>query len=77
MNSKQTVLQLRVEGSRKCGMGHGSSQLLTHTWIMKMAQKLWYITEKGMKSEGRKKNRKDKGGWRKTTVEKKGRILNH
>ena len=52
-------------------MGHGSSQLLTHTWIMKMAQKLWYITEKGMKSEGRKKNRKDKGGWRKTTVEEK------
>ena len=30
-------------------MGQGSSQLLTHTWIIDMAQKPWYITEKGMK----------------------------
>ena len=36
-------------------MGQGSSQLLTHMWIMKIAQKPWYITEKGMKSNERKK----------------------
>ena len=34
-------------------MGQGSSQLLTHTWIMKMAQKPWYIIEKGRKSQGK------------------------
>ena len=33
-------------------MGQGSSQLLTHTWIMDMAQKPWYITEKGRKRGG-------------------------
>ena len=36
-------------------MGQGSSQLLTHTWMIKMAQKPWYIIEKGMKSDERKK----------------------
>ena len=54
MNSKQAALQLRVEGLRRCEMGQGSSQLLTHTWIMNMAQKPWYITEKGRKT-GEKK----------------------
>ena len=38
-------------------MGQGSSQLLTHMWIMKMAQKPWYITKKGNK---RKKKREVK-----------------
>ena len=41
-------------------MGQGSSQLLTHTWIMNMTQKPWYITEKGMKRRGRNKKKKTK-----------------
>ena len=45
-------------------MGQGSSQLLTHTWIMNMAQKPWYITEKGRKTgekkEGLKKYNSEK-----------------
>ena len=45
-------------------MGQGSSQLLTHTWMMNMTQKPWYITEKGMerKGEEQKKNKENKGG---------------
>ena len=39
-------------------MGQGSSQLLTHMWIMKMTQKPWYITEKGMKSAKKRKESK-------------------
>ena len=38
-------------------MGQGSSQLPTHTWIMKMAQKPWYITKK--KEEKRKKKERE------------------
>ena len=56
-------------------MGQGSSQLLTHTWIMKMAQKPWYIIEKGMKSGRRGKTGKEKGGGRNTTVKRKNSIL--
>ena len=41
-------------------MGQGSSQLLTHTWIMNMAQKPWYITEKRMKRKRRKKKQKER-----------------
>ena len=42
-------------------MGQGSSQLLTHTWIMNMAQKPWYITGKGMKKKkGRRKTKKER-----------------
>ena len=42
-------------------MGQGSSQLLTHTWIMKMAQKPWYITEKmNEKKENEEKKEKKK-----------------
>ena len=52
-------------------MGQGSSQLLTHMWIMKMAHKPWYITKKGKKKE-RRKERLNKYNSR-----KKGRILNH
>ena len=43
-------------------MGQGSSQLLTHTWIMNMAQKPWYIIGKRIKREGGKKNTERKGG---------------
>ena len=40
-------------------MGQGSSQLLTHTWIMNMAQKPWYITGKiGKRGDGRKTGEK-------------------
>ena len=41
-------------------MGQGSSQLLTHTWIMDMAQKPWYITEKGRKRGGGTKTKSKK-----------------
>ena len=43
-------------------MGQGSSQLLTHTWMMNMTQKPWYITEKGIerKKGGTKKKKKKK-----------------
>ena len=33
-------------------MGQGSSQLLSHTWIMNMAKKPWYITEKRNEKKG-------------------------
>ena len=47
-----------VEGSRRCGMRQGSSQLLTHTWMMNMTQKPQYIIEKGMeRKKGGKKNK--------------------
>ena len=52
-------------------MGQGSSQLLTHTWIMDMAQKPWYIIGKGMKNKGKEGEKKKKGGGRKITVEEK------
>ena len=43
-------------------MEQGNSQLLTHTWIMDMAQKPRYITEKGMKRKRRNKNNRNEGG---------------
>ena len=39
-------------------MGQESSQLLTHTWIMDMTQKPWYITEKGRKMGGETKTKR-------------------
>ena len=42
-------------------MGQGSSQLLTHTWIMNITQKPWYITEK---------EKREKGGLKKYNSEK-------
>ena len=57
-------------------MGQGSSQLLTHTWIMNMAQKPWYITKKGMKRKEKKKQ-KEKGRLKKYNSRKKRRTLNH
>ena len=39
-------------------MGQGSSQLLTHTWIIDMAQKPCYITGKGMKNKREKKRKR-------------------
>ena len=42
-------------------MGQGSSQLLTHTWMMNMTQKPWYITEKGIeRKKGGTKKKKTK-----------------
>ena len=43
-------------------MGQGNSQHLTHTWIVKMVQKRWYITRKGIqrKEDERKIEKKDK-----------------
>ena len=42
-------------------MGQGSSQLLTHTWIMNMTQKPWYITKKKMNGKkGREKIKEEK-----------------
>ena len=41
-------------------MGQRNSQLLTHTWIMDMAQKPWYITEKGRKRGGGTKTKSRK-----------------
>ena len=41
-------------------MGQGNSQHLTHTWMVKVAQKPWYITRKGNQrvGEGREKQKK-------------------
>ena len=41
-------------------MGQGSSQLLTHTWIMNMTQKPWYITKKKEWKERKRKNKRRK-----------------
>ena len=41
-------------------MGQGSSQLLTHTWIMNMTQKPWYIIEKRMEKRSRGTKKKTK-----------------
>ena len=47
-------------------MGQGSSQLLTHMWMMNMTQKPWYITKKGIERKKggtkKKKNKENKGG---------------
>ena len=57
-------------------MGQGSFQLLTYTWIMKMAQKPWYITDKGIK--GREEEKQKEGeGLKKYNSKKKRRTLNH
>ena len=58
-------------------MGQGSSQLLTHTWIMKMAQKPWYITEKRKEKKGEIEKQKEKRRLKKYNNIKKGRTLNH
>ena len=58
-------------------MGQGSSQLLTHTWIMNMAQKPWYITDKRMKRKRKEEKQKEKGRLKKYNSRKKGRTLNH
>ena len=58
-------------------MGWGNSQLLTHTWIMNMAQKSWYITEKRNEKKVEEEKQKEKGRLKKYNSRKKGRTLNH
>ena len=41
-------------------MGQKNSQHLTHTWIVKMVQKPWYITQKGIQREEDEKRKKRK-----------------
>ena len=43
-------------------MGQGKSQHLTHTWIVKVVQKPWYITRKGIQREGGGKTERIKKG---------------
>ena len=57
-------------------MGQGNSQHLTHTWIVKVVQKPWYITRKGIQREGGKKNKKKKEMLKKHNS-KKERTLNY
>ena len=57
MNSKQAALQLIAEGSRRCEMLQGNFQYLTHTWMVKMVQKPWYITQKGSQKKGGEKKK--------------------
>ena len=40
-------------------MRQGNSQHLTHTWIVKVVQKPWYITRKEIQREGGKKKQKE------------------
>ena len=74
LNSKQAVLQLIAEGSRRCEMLQGNFQHLTHTWMVKMVQKPWYITWKGTQKKGGEKKKKKKGR-RNTTVKRKNSKL--
>ena len=46
-------------------MGQGNSQHLTHTWIVKVVQKPWYIIRKEIQREGGKKNK-----WKKEMLKK-------
>ena len=41
-------------------MGQGNCQHLTHTWMVKMVRKPWYITRKGIQREGDEKKQKKK-----------------
>ena len=59
LNSKIAALQLRVEGSRRGEKGQRNSEHLTHTWVEKLVEKSWYITQ----------------GWRNTTVKRKNSVL--
>ena len=43
-------------------MGQGNFQHLTHTWMVKMMRKPWYITRKGIQSERKKKAKERKKG---------------
>ena len=55
---KQAALQLIAESSRRCEIGQGNFQHLTHTWMVKMVRKPWYITRKGIQGGGDKKKQK-------------------
>ena len=52
-------------------MGQGNSQHLTHTWMVKMVQKPWYITRKGIQRGGREKTVKKKERLKKDNSKKK------
>ena len=41
-------------------MGQGNFQHLTHTWMVKMVQKPWYIARKGIQRKRRRKKKKRK-----------------
>ena len=58
-------------------MGQKNSQHLTHTWMVKMVQKPWYITRKGIqrKGDGRKTEKKDR--LKKYNSKKKEGTLNY
>ena len=59
-----------------CEIGQGNSQHLTHTWMVKVVQKPWYITRKGIQREGDgRKTEERKKGWRNTIVERKNSKL--
>ena len=57
-------------------MGQGNFQHLTHTWMVKMVRKPWYITRKGIqRKEKKKKAEKRKKGRRNTTLKRKNSKL--
>ena len=41
-------------------MGQGNFQHLTHTWMVKMVQKPWYIAQKGIQRKRRRKKKEKK-----------------
>ena len=59
-------------------MEQGNFQHLTHTWMVKMVQKPWYIARKGIQRKRRRKKKKKKErkkGRRNTTVKRKNSKL--
>ena len=56
-------------------MGQKNSQHLTHTWIVKMVQKPWYITQKGIQREEDEKRKREKKERLKKYNKKKERTL--
>ena len=53
-------------------MRQGNFQHLTHTWMVKMVWKPWYITRKGIqRKEDEKKNRRQKERSKKYNSKKK------
>ena len=52
-------------------MGQGNSQHLTHTWMVKMVQKPWSITRKGIQRGGDRRKTEKKERLKKYNSKKK------
>ena len=77
MLSEILVLLGSIGGSRRGERGQKNSEHLTHTWMVKMVQKPWYIARKGIQRKRRRKKKKKerKKCRRNTTIKRKNSKL--